>query len=252
MTVYTKKYYNRQRERSRASAEEVVPLILQMIHLKSVVDVGCGAGTWLSVFKKHGVGDVCGVDGEYVDRGLLQISQEQFFPFDLKKPLKLNRRFDLVVSLEVAEHLPSECAEIFVNSLVSLAPVVLFSAAAPFQGGTSHVNEQWPEYWQKYFEKHGYVVIDALRGKIWKNEKIQYWYRQNILFFADRKYLDNNPVLKSEREKTNINQLSVVHPELYLRRSAPPPLSKLPRLVFGSIKNSLKYRLAKRVKNRYV
>lgn len=91
-------------------------------------------GTWLSVFREKGVKDIVGIDGDYVDQNMLHIPEGAFIALDLTQPIKLNREFDLVVSLEVAEHLPIECAETFVETLTSLGAVILFSAAIPFQG----------------------------------------------------------------------------------------------------------------------
>ncbi|MFH1956627.1 MAG: class I SAM-dependent methyltransferase [Patescibacteria group bacterium] len=243
MQNYTSQYYYRQQEGSKESAKEIIPLILKLISPKSVIDVGCGVGTWLAVFKERGIEDILGIDGDYVDKDLLQIPKENFLAFDLTKILKLDRKFDLVVCLEVAEHLPEKSAENFIKSLAELGPIVLFSAAVPFQGGRNHINEQWLEYWRKIFEKYNYVTVDALRGKIWKNDKIEYWYRQNILFFVDKNYLDKNQILKEEYKKTNLNQISIIHPELYIRSNKIPTIRKLLSLIPKSIKNSLKYRL---------
>jgi hypothetical protein len=85
------------------------------------------------------------VDGAYVQPALLAIPQEQFLAHDLTLPLHAGRTFDLALSLELAEHLPPECAGVLVDSLARLAPAVVFSAAVPFQGGVGHVNERWPE-----------------------------------------------------------------------------------------------------------
>jgi SAM-dependent methyltransferase len=200
---------------SLRSAEEVVPLVLRLIHPKRVVDVGCGLGAWLAVFQVCGVDDIWGVDGDYIDRKALQIPRERFLPCDLKEPLRMDEKFDLVLSLEVAEHIPSQCAETFVNSLINLGPVILFSAAIPFQGGVNHVNEQWPEYWAKKFQERGYIAIDCIRKKIWKNEKVEWWYAQNILVFARNDCLEDHPALKKEYENSYSSQLSIVHPYLY-------------------------------------
>ena len=145
MQSYTEEFYEIVREGAKESAKEIIPIIFEFIQPKSVIDVGCGVGTWLSVFQAHGVEDVWGIDGDYIDKNVLEIPEEKFLTFDLKNPFKLSRQFDLVVSLEVGEHLPQECAETFVESLTQLAPVILFSAAIPFQGGTDHVNEQWQD-----------------------------------------------------------------------------------------------------------
>lgn len=203
-------------EGSRRSAREVVPLVLELIQPEHVIDVGCGVGTWLSVFTELGVEDILGLDGDHVDRKMLEIPKERFVAFDLRKPLRLSRQFDLVVSLEVAEHLPKECAESFVDSLARLGPVILFSAAIPLQGGINHLNEQWPDYWVEHFEQKGYEVIDSIRKRIWQNDKVEWWYAQNILMFAKRDYLERNLLLKSEWENTIPSQLSVVHPRKYL------------------------------------
>ena len=96
-----------QRESGRRSARRVVPLVLELIHPRSVVDVGCGVGTWLSVFREHGVEDVRGIDIEGV-AGLLEIPLDQFLAHDLTRPIEPDRQFDLVVCLEVAEHLPPD------------------------------------------------------------------------------------------------------------------------------------------------
>jgi SAM-dependent methyltransferase len=196
---------------SQRSAREVVPVLLTFIQPRSVVDIGCGTGAWLSVFYEQGVEDVCGVDGDWVDRDMLQIARERFLSSDLSKPLQIARTFDLAISLEVAEHIPPESAEIFVHSLTELSPVILFSAAIPFQGGTNHVNEQWPEYWAQLFQRRGYQVIDCIRPKIWDNTHVAWWYAQNMLLFIKNDRLNDHPSIAD----TPAGQLALVHPKCY-------------------------------------
>jgi SAM-dependent methyltransferase len=215
-TPYTGEFYKLHRDISRQSAQHIVPMVLELVHPKSVIDVGCGVGAWLSVFKEYGVDDIYGIDGDYVDRNMLEIPEQRFFPSDLSKAIRLNRQFDLVVSLEVAEHLPNDCAETFVDSLTKLGSVILFSAAIPHQGGMHHVNEQWPEYWAKHFQAKEYAVIDCIRKKVWTNNEVDYYYAQNILLFTKMDYLEKNPLLKSQFQSTNPASLSIVHPTKYL------------------------------------
>jgi SAM-dependent methyltransferase len=210
--AYTSKFYHNMRSGSRRSAQAVVPIVLQLVEPKAVVDVGCGDGTWLSVFRELGVIDTVGIDGDYVDRRLLQIPEDQFRATDLTLPFGLPRTFDLAVSLEVAEHLPPQSAEVFVDSLTKLAPVVLFSAAIPFQCGTQHLNEQWPDYWAALFKTHDYLPIDCIRAKIWRNEHVEPWYAQNILLFTSADRIREDSALRREYEKTNPQQLALVHP----------------------------------------
>lgn len=213
--LYTNKFFQNQTIGSYSSAKEIVPIVLQVINPKSVVDIGCGTGAWLSVFKKVGVKDILGVDGSYISTQILKIPKKQFLPFDLTKSLKLNRKFDLVVSLEVAEHLPKRYARTFVDSLTNLGPVILFSAAIPYQGGINHLNEQWPQYWEKLFDLNNYIATDCIRARIWNNKKVETAYAQNILIYVERNHLKNYPLLYQELNRTKSLPLAIVHPKIY-------------------------------------
>jgi hypothetical protein len=158
---------------------------------------------------------VLGIDGDHIDRQRLEIPQEHFLAADLEAPPAVDRRFDLAVSLEVAEHLRPECAQQFVTFLTALAPIVLFSAAIPFQDGTAHINEQWPDYWTGLFRGQDYVVVDCLRRRIWQNSNVRWWYAQNLLLFARTADLANYPVLA--REQAQGGPLAIVHPKKYLK-----------------------------------
>jgi len=197
---------------TKGSADAVVPLVADLLEPRSVCDVGCGRGIWLSVFKEHGVTEVLGMDGDYVDRELLEIDDESFLEVDLEQGVPAAGRFDLAVSLEVAEHLPDSAAEGFVDGLVALAPAVLFSAAVPGQGGTRHVNERWPDYWRAFFARHDYVPVDCIRPLIWERSDVRVWYRQNTILFAARSLLDTNARLREAHERYGGRPLSVVHP----------------------------------------
>lgn len=215
-TRYTEKLYELTQDNSLYSAREIVPLVIKLLNPKSVIDVGCGLGTWLSVFKEHGVEDILGVDGDYVDQEKLQIPRTSYLSTDLNKPLTLDRQWDLVISLEVAEHLPSSSAESFVDSLTKLGKVILFSAAIPFQGGEHHINEQWQDYWAKLFQQQNYLPVDCIRRKVWQNDKVSFYYAQNTLIFAKQDYLENHSLLKEEFKATGTSQLAMVHPQKYL------------------------------------
>ena len=198
---YSRKFYAAQQPDSIRSADVIVPIVTELTRPNSVVDVGCGTGAWLSVFKKLGVQDIVGIDGEWIDPNSLHIQPGKFQAADLSRPLRLGRKFDLVISLEVAEHLPASSATTFVDSLANLGPVVLFSAAIPHQGGTRHVNEQWPDYWVRMFESRGFRVIDCIRRRVWNNPEVQWWYAQNTFMFATEAYLLHSPSLRSERTR---------------------------------------------------
>ena len=131
------------------SASIVVPIILQYVTPRSVIDFGCKHGEWLKIFKDHGATRIKGLD---LERRLvnLAIDPSDFEAADLTRPIALDARYDLAVCIEVAEHLPAASAEPLVDTLVRAAPVVLFSAATPGQGGFEHVNERPRKYWASY------------------------------------------------------------------------------------------------------
>jgi SAM-dependent methyltransferase len=211
---YDQEFYKNRYASTVPSARVIIPLILERVDIKSVIDVGCGIGAWLSVFREYGISDILGVDGNWVDKTLLVIPSSCFLEYNLKEPFKINRKFDLALSLEVAEHLPKENAESFVESLIELAPVVLFSASIPFQGGIDHINEQWPDFWAAMFLKKRYLVVDSIRRKIWQNYNVVPHYAQNILLFVRQDYLENNALLMKEYDMNPV--LSIVHPKIYL------------------------------------
>ncbi len=190
------------------SAKILVPYILQLIKVKSVVDVGCGLGQWILTFKENGVENIMGIDGAHVPKDKMYIPEKDFEVYNLENGMnyKPKKKYDLAISLEVAEHLTLDAADGFVKMLTSLSDIIIFSAAIPNQTGENHLNEQYADYWESKFNKKGYVFLDAFRWKYWNNENVNWWYRQNM-------YL----VVKEEKKKlfnfsTNTNPY--IHPRL--------------------------------------
>lgn len=211
---YDSEYFELIEQQSTSSAEAVAPLLTELIEPASIVDVGCGTGTWLRAFAELGVEDFLGIDGEWVDRSALKIPAERFEVADLERAAAPPRRFDLVLSLEVAEHLRPTAAEGFVGLLTSLGPVVAFSAAIPGQGGSGHVNERWPSYWADLFAARGFVAFDPVRRLTWHDRRIAWWFRQNLVLFVEegrREYPRLGEPVEGEVP-------SLVHPELFEAR----------------------------------
>lgn len=186
MTVYTEDFFTDQADGSRRSAAAVLPVVRDLVgDVGSVLDVGCGVGTWLAEWARLGVPAVLGYDGDYVDRSKLHIAPEEFVPVDLGDPASVPRRtVDLTMSVEVAEHLDETQAEAFVDLLAAGGDLLLFSAAIPHQGGTHHVNERWPTYWRDKLQARGFEEFDLIRPRIWDDTSVEWWYRQNLLLYA--------------------------------------------------------------------
>lgn len=216
---YDAAFYAELEETALPSARVIAPMLMGWMQIDSVLDVGCGDGSWLSVFREEGVGEVLGLDGPWVREDQLKIPGDCFARRSLDQGLELEgRRFDLAMTLEVAEHLPPPRAAGLVKELTQAAPVVFFSAAPPDQGGANHVNEQWPAYWADLFAAHGYRAIDAVRPAVWADERVCWWYKQNCLLFASEAAIADNPKLKALAEASPAIPHALIHPELFRQK----------------------------------
>lgn len=214
---YTQTFYRNRHEQTQYAAEQLLERVAAIVPpIHSAVDVGCGVGTWLSVLRARGVQTVQGYDGDWVDPGLLEIPADCFESRDLTTIIAPpDERYDLAMSLEVAEHLPSSTARTFVQSLTQQSDFILFSAAIPHQGGRHHVNEQWLEYWVELFLDFDYAGLDALRHGIWHDTGIQSWYRQNAVLFVRQSRLKDVILDPAGTMQTPI---SLVHPRAYEKK----------------------------------
>ena len=225
-------YFEWQAARAEVSARAIVPALLELVPARSAVDLGCGTGAWLQVLAEHGVDDVVGVDGPYIDRTQLRIPADRFVAAGLAEPPSLDRRFDLALSLEAAHYAPEEAAPAIVAWLAACAPVVYFSAAVPHQPGGPGLNRQWPAYWSALFEREGFRCHDALRPQLWERPGADWWYAQNGLL-----YVRQDATLRSAVPAGR--PLPLVHPELLelvaeANARAPEPDAATPRKrVFG-------------------
>ncbi len=205
------KYVHKENIHNSESSDIIVPFILNILNVKSVVDFGCGLGNFIKSFKKHGVEEILGLDGTWVDMDRLfqNINKSEFSVVDLEGPIKLGKKYDLGICLEVAEHLTQESEQVLVESLVNASDIILFSAAIPGQGGQNHINEQWLSHWADLFSVHGYLPVDIVRSKLWNDSRIKWWYRQNLVFFVHK---------DSKLAKYKTEAIDYIHPELFKRK----------------------------------
>lgn len=189
----------------------VAPFILSLFpEIDSIVDIGCGAGGWLAAFAELGK-KVEGYDfGAGVEENLL-ISPKHYHRRDLSQSIEFGQKADLAISLEVAEHIDVAASDIFIDNLCHAGDIILFSAAIPGQGGTYHVNCQWPSWWAKKFSGRDYMCFDILRPIFWNMENIAVWYRQNMMLFVNAAFAKERPRLHNY---SNLYCLPVIHPQL--------------------------------------
>jgi SAM-dependent methyltransferase len=241
---YTDNFYAETEDVNLSSSSVIVPIILDFVAPKSVIDVGCGHGYWLKSFAENGVTDIFGVDASWIQEKDLVIPKDAFAVRDLASIFSIDRTADLVLSLEVAEHLDASAANSFVSALTTTAPVVLFSSAIPFQGGTHHVNEQWPAYWEEKFRSRCYVPVDLIRRRVWNDENVSFYYAQNMLLYVKESELCNYPKLKNEIQLGFGTALPLVHPKMHLYLAGnserwkiiEPYINKLPLPLLRKIK----------------
>ena len=198
--TYDDIFYFENRAGSVMSARAILSTLLPHLECRSMVDFGCGTGTWLWVAHGFGVESIRGLDGDYVPPRQLMIPQDCFCAVDLEEPVVLEKKYDLAISMEVAEHLHKESADTFVESLCNAADTILFSAAHPGQGGDGHINEQPMTYWTSKFGKHGFLPVE-IRQLFEGNEDIESWYRENIVLYvreAKVRRVEKNLLGKSE------------------------------------------------------
>lgn len=243
---YSPAFFDQIDSEARASASVVLPPVVDLVKPRRVIDVGCARGGWLSVALTLGAEEIFGIDGPHVDAASLVIPRDRFMAWDLEKPLTprdlptgLSTPFDLAICVETGEHLSAAMAAPLVKALTEFAPTVLFSAAVPGQGGTHHVNEQWPAYWAALFAERGYVCLDCLRAAVWEKIPEQWWFAQNALLFVRKDVIEGSPRLRELAATTGGPPRALVHPGNYLRKVKPLTLRGLARSALGLIRRRL-------------
>ena len=205
-------------DRLQYSADRIFDIVLHHLAARSVLDVGCGAGDFLFQAHKRGIPDVFGIEGMWAENSPFLLPPEQRRLIDLEQPFDLGRTFDLVISLEVAEHLSARAAQGFVESLTRHGDFVLFSAAIPEQGGINHINEQWPAYWAAQFHARGFDCHDFIRWEIWDDELLPFYYRQNLFLYARRSVVERGDPRIVRPFPPGPKLLPIVHPTLYRKK----------------------------------
>ncbi len=211
---YNRQFFETRQDLARQSAERATAWLMELLAPRSVIDVGCGTAGWLGAFRRRGVLEILGLDGDWVPRDQLEIPANEFQVVDLHSSLEIALRFDLAICLEVAEHIPAPAGDALVRTLSAAAPVVLFSAAIPHQGGTGHINEQWPDYWIERFERSGMKPIDCFRPQFWNDEQMAWWYAQNAIFFVDPDASRYMAKLRAQEAKGSMGGHPLVHPRM--------------------------------------
>jgi SAM-dependent methyltransferase len=216
--MYRNDWHQAHQRKTQRSAEIIADLMLNRFAIGSVLDIGCGHGDWLKAFADRGAPDIFGCDGPWTDVASLLIPRDRFKVQDFRQPLALDRRFDLVLSTEVGEHIEEQHARPFVRSIAAHGDLVLFGAAIPYQGGLHHVNEQWPSWWVGLFAAEGFRPFDAVRPLIWAERDVHFWYKQNALIYVREGRADLLERAEAAVRKAAMadQRLDIVHPDKFV------------------------------------
>jgi 2-polyprenyl-3-methyl-5-hydroxy-6-metoxy-1,4-benzoquinol methylase len=183
--VYTQRYFSAESDMTVPTAGAVVDELLKAFNPRTLLDVGCGTGVYIREFRARGI-SALGVEGSSHAIASAVCEAGAITQHDLRQPLHLEKRFDLVVCFEVAEHLPAAFAGVLAQSILRHGRDVAFSAAQPGQGGVDHINEQTSEYWIACFTQQGAVfdrdATDALR-RAFRDREVVWWLPRNVLVF---------------------------------------------------------------------
>jgi hypothetical protein len=208
--MYTAEFYHEMSQTSEASVDVILNVLARTIPTtSSVIDVGAGVGSWIKGCLDRGCSNVLAVEGRWALDAKGQIPKELYFTHNLEEPLRIDKKFDLAICLEVAEHLSEKRAYSFIEDLTNLSDIILFSAAIPGQGGTQHKNERWQQYWADLFKANSYTCFDLIRPAIWDNELVRVEYRQNILL-----YVRDDRARRLDIKQNGPLMLNLVHPAI--------------------------------------
>lgn len=211
--LYQNEYYLKHLQGSYQSAMIILNYISSFFIPSSAIDFGCGIGAWLKAAKEIYQCEILGIDQHEFSPATAVIRATEYITYDLRKQIQLEKRYDIALSLEVAEHIESEYSSMFISNLCGHSDIILFSAALPKQGGTNHVNEQPCSYWMNLFAQNNFVPLDCIRPYVWDNEKVEVWYRNNTLLYIEK---DKYDFIASKIIK-NPFPIDIIHPEMLER-----------------------------------
>lgn len=123
----------------------------------SVVDFGCGIGSYLYAAHQCGIKDLQGYDigGKHAKKYTEPVLHDRiYFDTDISKSMYPDKKYDIVLCIEVAEHIEPSGSFTLVSNLfhsTTRGKICIFTAAPPGQEGHQHINCKSKEEWDKIF-----------------------------------------------------------------------------------------------------
>lgn len=169
----------------------IADVIIKGYQPKRIIDFGCGTGALAKAFASRGV-QVQAIDG-YSEPDFTAYDTIRFTKVDLNNEVatseflqQFDTKFDLAISIEVAEHLNPSVSSSFIEWMTSMADVIVFSAAVPNQDGDGHINCRSRSDWYQYIKQHNFVIADTLRQHFISNPSLGLWHKTNIVDYVKK------------------------------------------------------------------
>jgi glycosyltransferase involved in cell wall biosynthesis len=172
--------YDQIESEEKPFADRLATWIKENINPKKVVDIGCGPGTYVYSLRDNNV-NAYGYDIDDRVDGKDYLKKLSLF--------EVNDKSDVVICLEVAEHIETSLSDSIVDSIIRNVNddgMIIWTAAIPGQGGVGHINCQTKEYWEEKFISRGFY-----RDCTIENNLLEYirsgpymgWFLQNLMVF---------------------------------------------------------------------
>lgn len=184
---YSKHYYEGIRSANQTYYELFAKVLMNQFSPLVLVDCGCGHGGISQEFLNNGCKEAYLFDGspDAVEMAKA-VGMKNVKQLDFTSAESIPAKGDLAICLEVAEHIPAAYANNLCRLLSGVAPILVFTAAPPGQGGHLHVNNQPQSYWINRFSKFGMrydaKAVNEIRAKF--NGKMLSDYDENLMVFV--------------------------------------------------------------------
>ncbi len=186
---YNDKYYERHFAQYRKWENKIGEYLYEELKPNSVLDLGCGVGSYLEGFLNAGCKNLLGIELSFsdVEKYIVEDIRSHIIEGDVTTSLNLNRKFDCVISFEVGEHIAPYGTEKFIDNLILCSDrYIILTAAPPGQRGTGHINLRSKDFWIESIVSKGFLYREDLVEKYrvkWKEFNVEKYILNNLMVF---------------------------------------------------------------------
>ena len=171
--------YNQIDNEEKPMADRLAKWIKEELNPATILDIGCGPGTYVDSFRDAGMQAV-GLDIDDRVHGQEHLTYKSLLDIDSESA-------EVVICLEVAEHIDTEFEDQVVDRVAStVKKTLIWTAAAVGQGGIGHINCKDKQEWADKLTAVGLVRNtereEALKNYIKQGYHLG-WFPNNLLVF---------------------------------------------------------------------